>query len=340
MVYGLTNKETGKVRYVGRTQKPLGKRLASHRYTARERREDTPKDRWMRQVGEKQIGIVKLENDCENNEKAELWWMDYLEFLGCELLNVIREPIGGKVGQSGLEVTDEVKELMGTMPDRELGEKLGFATNTIAKHRNRHGIEAFGNNGGHQLSEELIEQLGKKSDAELGRKFGYSKGVIKAHREKKGIKPFEVFEYDLPGECYELMGEIPDGEVADQFGTSRITIRRRRNEYNIDAYTSDPVPKKCIKNLGEKPDYKLAKEYSVGVNKLREIRREKGITSYKGKKLSKKDAREIKWLVENSNLKYKDIGDRYEIAPSSISRVANDEYFEENVNPMEPLKQT
>jgi len=287
MIYGLYNKDTGHVRYVGRTQKTAGERLANHRYTAREKRGDTPKDRWMRDIGTENVDIIRLEEECENPEQAELWWMDYMEFLGCELLNVIRCEIGGKVGEDGLEITDEVKSLMGTMPDRELGEKLGVATNTVAKHRNRLEIEAYGNNGGYDLPEELIEKLGKVSDAELGREFGYPKQVIRAHREKREIEPYEVFEHSFPEEFYELLGEKTDGQLADQFDVSRATVARRRRERGIDPWRSSTLTRtetgevKWLYLKSNMTGYEIGEVYGISFGSASEISKRKSVDCVK-----------------------------------------------------------
>jgi transcriptional regulator with XRE-family HTH domain len=235
MIYGLTNKDTGEVRYVGRTQKTLRQRLASHKHDAVKRKENTPKDRWIQKIEKDQVEIIKLETGCESSEQAELWWMDYLEFLGCDLLNVIREPIGGKAGESGLEVTDEVKELMGTMPDRELGEKLGVSKTTIRKYRKRYNVKPFANTGGYDLPEKLVKQLGDKHDRKLAREFGYPRTTIKRKRKEKGISA-KSQKINLPKECFKKMGKVSDGKLAKKYDVSRKTIENRRRKNGIEAY--------------------------------------------------------------------------------------------------------
>lgn len=338
MIYGLYNKDTGHVRYVGRTQKTAGERLANHRYTAREKRGDTPKDRWMRDIGTENVDIITLEQECENPEEAELWWMDYMEFLGCELLNVIRCEIGGKVGEDGLEITDEVKSLMGTMPDRELGEKLGVATNTVAKHRNRLEIEAYGNNGGYELPEELIEKLGEVPDGQLAREYEPTKSTIRQHRKKRGIDPAEPFEHNLPEECFDKMGDKPDHVIAEEYDVSSATIARKRRKNNISPYekSKSELPEECIEKLGKEYDKRLAETYNTYVHHIAEERQKRGISRCIKKSVSKKHAGEIKWLVRNTENFYSEISEIYDTSCATVSEIANDKYYEETVDSVKP----
>jgi len=239
MIYGLYNKNTGYVRYVGRTEQRLKRRLLYH--IAEAERRNYPKCKWIRKVGEKNVGIKLLEENPKNEDEAELWWMDYMEFLGFDLKNVIRSPTGCKVGDTKkIEITDELKSLMGTMTDKELGEKYGVGRVTIWKHRKRLGIDPYVEQKGFnkELPKECIEKLGEVSDNKLAEEFGYNRKTLKRRREKMGIDAYEKQKSATSEECINLLGTMPDRELAEKFGVSESTIHRRRKAREIPSYRS------------------------------------------------------------------------------------------------------
>lgn len=239
MIYGLYNKNTGYVRYVGRTKQPLKIRLSGH--ISHSKRRNDPKSEWIQEIGKESVGIKLLDKFSENESEAELWWMDYLEFLGCDLLNRNRYEAGGYVGQHGnFEITDEVKKLMGSVPDGEVAERFDVHITTVVKHRNRLGIDPYVPQKGNQrqLPKECIEKLGEVSDNKLADEFDVTRKTLQRRREEMGIDAYEKKKSATSKECVKLLGTMPDAELAERFNVSKSTIHRRRKARGIPSYRS------------------------------------------------------------------------------------------------------
>lgn len=240
MIYGLYNKNTGEVRYVGRTQQSKKRRLSKHIYTSEKNKKNSPKARWIRKLGSESVGIKLLEENPENEDEAELWWMEYLEYLGCNLLNVVKFPSGGYIGQGCVEITDEMKKDMAGLTGREVAEKYNVNYTTVVKHRSRLEIEAPGHSGMYhgmkKLPKECIEKLGTTQDHKLAKKYGVSRSLIQNRRKERKIDCVGQEKVKLPNSCVEKLGTVPDVELADRYDTSKGTIQNRREEENILSY--------------------------------------------------------------------------------------------------------
>lgn len=272
MIYGLYNKNTGYVRYVGRTKQDLKDRLGDHKYRAKHKIGNAPKDEWMREVGVECIEIMRLEKT-EDDVNAELWWMDYMEFLGFDLLNVWRCDIGSKK----LDLPDECVEKFGTVPDCELAEKYGVSTLTIWKKRNKAGVDPFTTKV--DVPKECIEQLGEKPDTKLAEEFGITPSVVRKRREDRNIKPSR--EINLPDECIKKMGKVSDKALAREYNVSPQTIGRRRKKKGISPFSQKiKLPEECYKKMGEKPDTVLAEKYDVAKTTIAKKRRKRGIQAF------------------------------------------------------------
>lgn len=326
MIYGLTNKETGKVRYVGRTSRKLNVRMNSHGTDARTGRRDSPVAKWIRKINPSSIDIILLEKDAENDAKAEVWWMEYMEFLGCNLLNEIRHelPLGD---QDGIDVTSEMKEMMGSVPDTEIAEKFEISKNTVYKHRRRLEIEGWSSKI--ELPKECIEQLGEKPDAKLAEEFNKNRSVVRRRREERGIDPFYKFKgngnVEFSKEAKRKLGSISDKKLAGRFGLTRTVVRNRRIDYGIDPAIDNSYVEIPVEELGTKPDNELAEEYDVSPRTVCERRKEHGIEAWKRQnRLSDEKVGEVKWLAINSDMTYVEIGNRYGISDANVSAIKNE----------------
>jgi len=264
---------------------------------------------------------VKLE-ETKNGRVAELWWMEYLEFLGCSLLNTARYemPTGDP---EGIEVSDEMKQMMGKVPDKVIAEKFDDGESTVYKHRARLGISGW--DPKIKLSGQCVAQFGEKPDAELADEFGVSRATIRRRRKERDIDPYKEKNVDVPEECIKQRGEKADGKLAEEYGLSRTIICKRRIKKNIDpVFTCDKV-EIPVDELGTKPDNVLAEKYDIAPRTVCERRQEHDISPFKESQWnSDREAGEVKWLANNSDMTYKEIGEIYGISDASVSNIKNE----------------
>jgi DNA-binding CsgD family transcriptional regulator len=134
-----------------------------------------------------EVDIVLLEKKPDDEEAAEVWWINYLEYLGADLVNEYRHSFGVTIEKAnGWDVPEEAKEMMGEVSDSKIAEKFNVHSNTVRKHRKRLGIDS--KELKIKLPDDCIKQLGEKSDAKLAKEYGVNPGVIKYRREQRGIK--------------------------------------------------------------------------------------------------------------------------------------------------------
>jgi Mor family transcriptional regulator len=238
MIYGLYNKNTGEVRYVGRTGRNLRDRLHNHRYNAKTERCNSPKGKWIRKVDPKNIEILKLENPSKNEKEKELWWMEYLEYLGCNLLNVADYETGSEAGKTHIgKLPKECVEKMGEVSDVKLAEKYKVDVKTIKARREQREIEAYSKR--YDLPDKCIEHLGKKSDVELARIYGVSREVIRRRRKEEKIQPYQPERYTKKEKVAEIKWFIECGDMS---------YREIGNKYNVS--------KSCIGEIARETNHK------------------------------------------------------------------------------------
>lgn len=132
------------------------------------------------------------------------------------------------------EISDEVIDKLGKVPDVELAEVCDVSAKTIKRHRKEKGIEKATKI---ELPEECICKMGKVSDSKLADQYGVNQTTISKKRKERGITQYD---YDpkktLPEHLVEKLGEVPDGKIAEQCELSGPTVARRRKERDIEPY--------------------------------------------------------------------------------------------------------
>lgn len=198
MIYALINKNTGEARYVGKTKRKLTNRLAGHIHEATKKKYTDPKADWIRQLGKNNVGIKLLEENPENEDEAELWWMEYLEYLGCDLLNVIRYKVGGTNGR--VLSKDEQKELLEKYKDSsirisKLCEEYGITNGTLSRIRRDWGVERVSRRPSNFIDFEdeeidyIVKQYEKNyvTDRELSEELNVSRQAIRRVLKEEGV---------------------------------------------------------------------------------------------------------------------------------------------------------
>jgi len=198
MIYALTNKNTSEPRYVGKTKRKLTTRLCGHIHEATKEKLSDPKCKWIRKLGKNNVDIKLLEKNAENEDEAELWWMDYLEYLGCDLLNVIRYKVGGTNGR--ILSKNEQKELLKEYKDpsirvSKLCEKYDITNGTLSRIRRDWGVERVSRRPKNfiDFDDEKIDYIVKQyeenylTERELSEELNVSRQAVRRVLEEQGV---------------------------------------------------------------------------------------------------------------------------------------------------------
>lgn len=89
-IYLLSDPNTGRVRYVGKTVKPLSQRLSEHVSTAKTNRRPCHRNHWIASFGKARPLITEVEvvtGPAEDAAEAERRWIASLRADGCDLVN-------------------------------------------------------------------------------------------------------------------------------------------------------------------------------------------------------------------------------------------------------------
>jgi len=118
--------------------------------------------------------------------------MDYLEYLGADLVNEYRHRFGNTVEKSdGWDVPEEAKQMMGEISDKKVAENHDVSDATVNRHRNRLNIDpAYQPAKGYDIPKGCIEQLGEEKDETLAERYGVGVRLVKHHRQKREISSF------------------------------------------------------------------------------------------------------------------------------------------------------
>lgn len=131
MIYGLIDEKTNELKYIGRTCQPVSQRRRDHKYKAKSGKEQTPKSKWLREVGVENFDLIVLEENVDDNLKAETQWINRADSFGHDLTNVYKGGNGKR--RAEVKVSDEIIEMMGEASDRKIADKLGMSPTTIRK---------------------------------------------------------------------------------------------------------------------------------------------------------------------------------------------------------------
>jgi hypothetical protein len=171
IIYGLIDPRTNQLRYVGQTNN-LQKRFKEHIYHSELKRSTTHKHNWIR-------GLVSegLKPDIEVLDVVSLdqsgywegWWMNYMEAIGCNLVNSL------KVGQT--VVHNELSR-------KKIAEGLRGKKYTKRKFTD-HGNKKYDINVDFLKSLYISENMTK---AQVASRIGVSERTIKHLLKSNGIK--------------------------------------------------------------------------------------------------------------------------------------------------------
>lgn len=204
-IYTLSDPFTGKVRYVGRTVNPLGRRLKEHvRCATKGKLKDKKKELWIKSLLAKGLmPVIELiqESDLDNFQADEKRWVKYYREQCHDLLNV-KEGGDGSLGGHFVQWDDEKKELLGVVSDSRLAKMMGISRKAVLYWREQFGIPASYDKsnmkpppimGGHNklnLSDEIVNRMGKEPDYVIATSIGVDKSVIARRRKSLNIPSY------------------------------------------------------------------------------------------------------------------------------------------------------
>jgi hypothetical protein len=123
--------------------------------------------------------------------------------------------------------------LLGTLPDRVVGERLGVRYQAVQRRRAERGIRAFKPQHGAATWAAVDAVLGTAPDAAIAERFGLPTQTLTDHRIRRGIAP-HVRRVDWS--VVEDLGELPDTHIAARIGVSQSGVREARQRLGIRAW--------------------------------------------------------------------------------------------------------
>lgn len=204
-IYGLSDPDSGDVRYIGKTEMRLSQRLSTHIRSAKVGRDSSPKGEWIKGLldsDKRPVPILIWEGESPDWQEKEREVIASWRDSGADLLNVTDGGNGSYSGTSGIPVDDELISMLGKVADGRIAKAFGVTRKAIAYHRTKLGIPQYVGRtnhkpppdmGGHNkipFTEDQISMMGGMSDARLAKIAGCSKYAVARQRKALGIKSY------------------------------------------------------------------------------------------------------------------------------------------------------
>ena len=157
---------------------------------------------------------------------------------GRRLIEIRFWEYNGAVGT--LHWTADEDRLLGTMPDRNLAQRLGRSPRTIIMRRRKLRLAPFRPPARHwSWAEE--ELLGTMPDRRLARRLNRSVQSVAARRRARHLPILHSKIYEWTPVDDKLLSERPDAQVAMLLGISRLAVQHRRLRLGISRPGRDYV---------------------------------------------------------------------------------------------------
>lgn len=132
-----------------------------------------------------------------------------------------------------IEWTQEILDLLGKVPDREISQRYGIAVSTLIKKRQRSGIPAFKRTI--RRTARIVKILGFPT-REAARQLGLSFNAVGILRKKWGLPPPSRTEWLWDRKTLARLGREPDTSIAWETGMGFRTVRAKRQALGIAPY--------------------------------------------------------------------------------------------------------
>lgn len=128
--------------------------------------------------------------------------------------------------------------LLGTMLDRELGQRYGMTQGAITRIRSKLGIPAFVQP--HNWTQEQLARLGVDTDLAIASDIGLSKSTVSKKRTEMGIAPAGLVVWSTP--MLDALAKMSTLEFAKEFNMPVSTVYMKRKRLGLlsqSAYGSE-----------------------------------------------------------------------------------------------------
>lgn len=191
------------------------------------------------------------------------------------------------------EQREEMRSMLGKVPDSEIAERLGISLNVVARNRRKLKIAPAPYSPIKDADKDIIlNLLGRVSDLKIAKKTGYSVYVIKKFREQNKIKPFsksilERFSPDQRKKLLSMLGKVYDRVIAEKFNIDDEAVRRIRQKLNVPALREEKSLQETIEGdeyikslLGTMTDKEVANKTGKSIQVIGKARRKLNIPAF------------------------------------------------------------
>ena len=123
------------------------------------------------------------------------------------------------------------KQPLGTIPDQELGEKLGYSNSQVFRERTKRKIPSYAECFAIDWD---TQPLGKVNDYELAKQLGCSSASVFTQRTKRGIQAYTKSLTDWKKQPF---GKMSDCDIAQKLGCGSSAVRYQRHKRNIGPFS-------------------------------------------------------------------------------------------------------
>lgn len=266
-------------------------------------------------------------------------YIDELEVKAIDVFNT-QVPNGYNLtlGGDGTNYTkwdDSWNCLLGTKPDKVLGEELGVGQYVVNARRNGLGIRSYRENNITNW-EDVLHLLGTTKDSDIAEILGLTPNAVYNKRKELNIPPYtpQSERHEYPQELIDLLGKVPDSILSERYDIPYSALSQKRVSLGIKK-----VPKGervgwrkidwdeedvCVLKDTSLKDKEVAEILGRSTSTISRERKSRGI-KFNKTPLSHSN---IKYLVEDEDHYLQDlldktltnrvISDRYNIPVSSV----------------------
>lgn len=192
------------------------------------------------------------------------------------------------------EYPEELVNMLGKVPDKEIAKKFGYSSAGIALIRKNMGIPSLcATRFPEEKREEAMLLFGKLTDREIAEKLEIPIVSVAHFRRKLKIDPatYSPIKDADKNMILDLLGRVSDLKIAKKTGYSTYTIKKFREQNNINPFKKSILErfppnqrKKLLSMLGKVHDRVIAEKFNIGNEAVRRIRQKMNVPALREEK--------------------------------------------------------
>lgn len=192
------------------------------------------------------------------------------------------------------EYPEELINMIGKVPDKEIAKKFGYSKAGIALIRKNMGIPSLrATRFPEEKREEAILLFGKLTDREIAEKLEIPILSVAYFRKKLKIDPvaYSSIKDADKNMILGLLGRVSDLKIAKKTGYSTYTIKKFREQNNINPFKKSILErfppnqrKKLLSMLEKVHDRVIAEKFNIGNEAVRRIRQKMNVPALREEK--------------------------------------------------------